>query len=70
MVPTFRSLMVHYEPLVLAHAELEQRLGAMLEGSMAEERPGRRWRLPACYDAEFGPDLAEVAERTGLPWPR
>jgi inhibitor of KinA len=66
MVPTFRSLMVHYEPLRLSHAELERRLGTMLEGSMAEERPGRRWHLPACYDAEFGPDLAEVAERTNL----
>ena len=27
---------------------------------------GRRWRLPACYDASLAPDLDEVAARTNL----
>ena len=66
VVPTFRSLMVHYEPLALLHADLEQRLGPLIERITVEERPGRRWRIPACYDAEASPDLAYVAERTGL----
>jgi len=66
VVPTFRSLMVHYEPLTLPHADLERRLGPLIERITVEERPGRRWRIPACYDAETGPDLADVAERTGL----
>lgn len=66
VVPTFRSLMVHYEPLALPHADLEGRLGPLIERIAVEERPGRRWRIPACYDAEAGPDLADVAERTGL----
>ena len=66
VVPTFRSLMVHYEPLALPHADLERRLGPLIERITVEERPGRRWRIPACYDAEAGPDLAYVAERTGL----
>jgi inhibitor of KinA len=29
-------------------------------------RPRRRWRIPVCYAPSCGPDLAEVAERTGL----
>jgi inhibitor of KinA len=66
VVPTFRSLMVHYEPLVLPHADFERRLGPLIDRIRVEERPGRRWRIPACYDAETGPDLADVAERTGL----
>jgi KipI family sensor histidine kinase inhibitor len=66
VVPTFRSLMVHYEPLVLPHGDLQRRLAAMLEGLAPEERPGRQWRIPACYDGDCGPDLPEVAERTGL----
>jgi KipI family sensor histidine kinase inhibitor len=66
VVPTFRSLMVHYEPLALPHCELEQRLGPLIDRIRIEERPGRRWRVPACYDADAGPDLADVAERTGL----
>jgi KipI family sensor histidine kinase inhibitor len=66
VVPTFRSLMVHYEPLVLPQAELKRRLGPLIEGLTAEERAGRQWRIPACYDPEVGPDLREVADRTGL----
>ena len=66
VVPTFRSLMVHYEPLALPHAELEGRLGPLIGRITVEEQPGRRWCIPACYDADAGPDLAYVAERTGL----
>jgi len=28
----------------------------------AATEPGRRWRLPVCYGAEFGPDLESVAQ--------
>lgn len=66
LVPTFRSLMVHYEPLVLPNEELRQRLATLIEGLTAQEQAGRHWRLPACYDPEMGIDLADVAERTGL----
>jgi KipI family sensor histidine kinase inhibitor len=66
VVPTFRSLMVHYEPLSLPNKDLRRRLGPLIENIEAQERPGRQWRIPACYDAEVAPDLGEVAERTGL----
>ena len=65
-VPTFRSLMVHYDPLVLPLAALV----ACIEGSMPSLRiaddAGRLWCLPACYDARIAPDLDDVATRTGL----
>jgi inhibitor of KinA len=66
MVPTFRSLMVHYDPLKATHAALKARLSPLLDGLQASESAGRRWRIPACYDASLGLDLAEVAERTGM----
>jgi KipI family sensor histidine kinase inhibitor len=65
-VPTFRSLMVHYDPLRLSHAELKGRLAPLVDGLEAASSPGRRWRIPACYDESLGLDLAEVARRTGL----
>src|SRR5262249_22979083 len=65
-VPTFRSLMVHYDPLRISNAELKQKLAPLLANLPVSERSGRRWRLPACYDASLGLDLAEVAQRTGL----
>jgi KipI family sensor histidine kinase inhibitor len=66
MVPTFRSLMVHYDPVVLPQAELKRRLAPMLDGLEATGGSGRRWRIPACYDESLGVDLPEVAGRMGI----
>jgi allophanate hydrolase subunit 1 len=65
-VPTFRSLLVHYDPLQLEQAELKRRLRPLLDGLEPAESAGRRWRIPACYDPSLGLDLADVAARTGL----
>ncbi|MDB5359771.1 MAG: allophanate hydrolase subunit 1 [Rhodospirillales bacterium] len=66
-VPSFRSLMVHYDPLITSRAELIQAIEALDTGSAAAGvEPGRPWRLPVCYDHAFAPDLADVATATGL----
>lgn len=65
-LPTFRSLMVHYDPLETSAAELTRGIEGLLGdlGHVAGE--SRRWRFPACYEGEFAPDLEDVAKRTGL----
>lgn len=65
-VPTFRSLMVHYDPLVLPAASLTARISELMDGLQITEQASRLWRLPACYDAGLAPDLCDVAARTGL----
>lgn len=65
-VPTFRSLMVHYDPLSTDHGSLQRELGALLEDDDASTGEARLWRIPACYEAAYAPDLEEVAQRTGL----
>jgi len=65
-VPTFRSLMVHYDPLVLSTPALSTHIAELAQGMQAQERSGRLWRLPACYDACLAPDLDEVAARASL----
>jgi inhibitor of KinA len=65
-VPTFRSLMVHYDPLSITNHELRARLAPLLADLSGQVPAGRHWRLPACYDPNLGLDLAEVAARTGL----
>jgi KipI family sensor histidine kinase inhibitor len=65
-VPTFRSLMVYYDPIVLATNALVARIVELMEGVRTTESAGRLWRLPVCYDSELAPDLGEVAARTGL----
>jgi KipI family sensor histidine kinase inhibitor len=65
-VPTFRSLMVHYEPLTLPAAELAAVLAELMRGLQASAPAGRHWRLPACYDPAIAPDLDYVAAQSGL----
>ncbi len=65
-VPTFRSLMVHYDPCATDGASLTAAIENLLDNSRGEAKPVTLWRIPACYAASHGPDLAEVAQRTGL----
>lgn len=65
-VPTFRSLMVHYDPLATDSANLTAALENLLDSSRGEAQPVKLWRIPACYAASHAPDLAAVAQRTGL----
>jgi KipI family sensor histidine kinase inhibitor len=65
-LPTFRSLMVFYDPLVTTRTELEPQVLALAAGKTEHAAAGKLWRLPVCYEGEFAPDLAEVGERTRL----
>ncbi len=65
-VPTLRSLMVHYDPLRTSAAELQAAIERLMGAAAALERKGHLWRLPVCYEDDYAPDLAEVAERKGL----
>jgi inhibitor of KinA len=65
-IPTFRSLTVVYEPVVLSRAALEVHVAGIVHQLAAMPGGGRRWRLPVCYDSEMAPDLNDVATRTGL----
>ena len=65
-VPTFRSLMVHYDPLSTSRADLEQVITGLLDRDEGADADARLWHIPVCYEGEFAPDLAEVARLTGL----
>jgi inhibitor of KinA len=66
MVPTFRSLLVHYDPLSTTAAELERRIAGLAGRAPPVGRAGRSWRIPFCAEGGYAPDLAEVARRSGL----
>ncbi len=65
-VPTFRSLMVHYDPLATGAAELESSINRLLEASREVRRQASLWRVPVCYEPPYALDLAEVAARVKL----
>ena len=60
-VPTFGSLMVHYDPLATTRAALERAITMLLGRDDPVSTDARLWRIPACYENPFSPDLAEVA---------
>ena len=65
-VPTFRSLLVHYNPAATAGSRLIGALETLLDNSQSEPKAVTLWRIPACYAASHAPDLEDVAQRTGL----
>lgn len=61
-VPTYRSLLVHYDPMVIDYATLGAQLLARASGPLALEATTRRWRIPVCYGGAHGIDLEDVAK--------
>jgi KipI family sensor histidine kinase inhibitor len=66
VVPTFRSLLVHYDPLVTSGRNVIDAIRWGIEAPGGRVGPRRRWTIPACYAPQFALDLVEVGERTGL----
>ena len=65
-VPTFRSLMIHYDPELLTFEEISAHARRLLDGRAAKPHAQRIWVLPTCYGGDLGPDIAEVASATEL----
>lgn len=65
-VPTFRSLLVHYDPRATSAEALQRRLAALDLGTVEATAPTRTWCLPVLYGGEAGPDLETVAAEVGL----
>jgi KipI family sensor histidine kinase inhibitor len=65
-VPTYRSLLVHYDPTVTLFAALGAKLMALAAREGLQSRKGRRWRVPVVYGGDFGIDIEAVAERHGM----
>jgi KipI family sensor histidine kinase inhibitor len=65
-VPTYRSLMVHLDPLSADADALRTTLLRLAEAAEPVARPARRWRVPVVYGGAFGMDLDDLAARHGL----
>ena len=67
-VPTYRSLLVHYDSLHLSCDEVKAFVSEVLQKCEEEEpslEPGVV-EVPVVYGGEFGPDIEFVAEHNGL----
>jgi KipI family sensor histidine kinase inhibitor len=66
-VPTFRSLLVHYDPLETTQRTLRELILPIASTEMESELRGKNLTIPVCYDEEVAPDLESVASITGMP---
>jgi KipI family sensor histidine kinase inhibitor len=67
-VPSYRALLVYYDPLAVDFAELEQTLRVLAREARPDVLPpARTVELPCCYGGELGFDLDGAAARLGLP---
>jgi allophanate hydrolase subunit 1 len=64
-VPTYRSVMVHYDPTLIEPQQLLKTLRA-LPAEVTTTRKSRRWIVPICYAPSFAEDLDYVAQSLGL----
>ena len=61
-VPTYRSLLVHYDPVQIGFETLGEKLLALAQLPVPAEASTRRWRIPVAYGGEHGIDLEDVAK--------
>lgn len=67
LIPTFRSLLIHYDPVRIRYGALVERAEQLLQrASTASNVKTRTFQIPVCYGGYYGPDLKDVAEHAGM----
>ena len=61
-LPTYRSLLVHYDPTRIDFEALGNKLVALAQVPAPPTTKARRWRIPVTYGGEHGIDLEDVAK--------
>ena len=65
-VPTYRSLLIHYDPVITHYAKLANEVLALVGDDASVPLAGRLITIPVCYDQELGVDLTTVSDVLGL----
>lgn len=67
VIPAFCSLLINYDPRVIAYEEIKERIQGLLKIEVkGSENRKRVYEIPVCYGGEYGPDIASIAENAGL----
>ena len=64
-VPTYRSLLVHYDPIQIDFEALGKRLLELAQRPVPASENARHWRVPVAYGGQHGIDLEDVAKTLG-----
>jgi inhibitor of KinA len=66
LTPAYASLLVAFDPLVTEPRQLLPVLEHMASQASPLSAASRQFEIPVCYDPPYAPDLATVAQATGL----
>ncbi|KYZ75885.1 allophanate hydrolase [Anaerosporomusa subterranea] len=69
VVPTYRSVMVYFDPVLITRSDLTKTIYCFLDqivSKSSEQNPRKVISVPVCYGGVFGPDMDFVVRRTGL----
>lgn len=61
IVPSYRSMLVRYDPVIIRGRALEERLAGLCRDAQPSAAQGRAWTIPVVYGGAVGQDLAEMA---------
>ena len=66
-VPTYRSVLVCYDPALVSFRRLTGKLRRLTNNlGQAAKASKRVWEIPVCYGGSFGEDIGFVASNAGL----
>jgi KipI family sensor histidine kinase inhibitor len=66
VIPTYRSLLVQFDPLRLEKSVLVGEVETAWAAATTVDRHASLWHIPVCYGDEYGADLGFVARANGL----
>ena len=66
-VPTYRSLLIYYDPCVISFRRLASLLHGVIGKAGTAIQAGKRiWEIPVLYGGEYGEDIGFVAAHAGI----
>ncbi|MBH67971.1 MAG: allophanate hydrolase [Rhodospirillaceae bacterium] len=66
IVPTMRSLMIHYNPLIISQIRLIEKVKPLLELQGLLNQNKKHWKIPVCYEGKFAPDMDYISKSLDL----
>lgn len=67
LIPTFSSLTVIYNPVLISSKKLKSRIKRLMSSvGKTQQESTVIYKIPVCYEGEFSPDIETVIEHTGL----
>ena len=67
LIPTFRSLLVMYDPLIIPKSKLIVQCEKVIrKKTSSRESSSRVFHIPVCYEGDYAPDIENVCKANGL----